>query len=195
MAIRNALPFEFPYRWNDIRRFFTALPDEAADYLDQRDRDLEDFLATLGGTDKHGFRARSDPGISTLAAGTSGYLNWEWASSSEDFHTAGVSGLDSSAPAATLAVGGLWTFSLSFYITPIVHPSISGGVNLYIEAKSGGAYSADCFVTGDDLQSGSRSKHITDRFMVADGSTVKVYYDNSLDQDVRFSSGILSGVL
>ena len=49
MAIRNALPFEFPWRWDDIRRFFGKMEDEAVDYLDQRDRDLEDFLATLGG--------------------------------------------------------------------------------------------------------------------------------------------------
>lgn len=45
MSVRNALPFEFPFRWNDIRRFLTGVPDEAIDYLDQRDRDLEDFLA------------------------------------------------------------------------------------------------------------------------------------------------------
>lgn len=47
MAIRNALPFEFPYRWPDLRRFFGKVPDEAADFLDQRDRDLEDYLADL----------------------------------------------------------------------------------------------------------------------------------------------------
>lgn len=56
MSVRNALPFEFPYRWNDVRRFFAGadaavdamLGDEAVSLMDQRDRDLEDFLAGMG---------------------------------------------------------------------------------------------------------------------------------------------------
>lgn len=47
MTVRNSLPFEFPFRWNELRRLFAGLPDEAADFLDQRDRDIEDFLASL----------------------------------------------------------------------------------------------------------------------------------------------------
>lgn len=39
----NAFPFEFPFRWDSLREHFPA-DDVAVDHLDQRDRDLEDFL-------------------------------------------------------------------------------------------------------------------------------------------------------
>lgn len=57
MAIRNALPFEFLPRWPDLRRFFAgaeaaedgAIGQEVLSWLEQRDRELEDFLSSLSG--------------------------------------------------------------------------------------------------------------------------------------------------
>lgn len=58
MTARNALPFEFAYRWNDLRRFIAGADDvdaagflgpEVTSLLDQRDRDLEDHLGGMGG--------------------------------------------------------------------------------------------------------------------------------------------------
>ena len=65
MAVRNALPFEFPYRWGDVRRFFGKLDDEAVDYLDQRDRDLEDFLAAPSPATLRGCSAERDSHFGT----------------------------------------------------------------------------------------------------------------------------------
>lgn len=56
MSVRNALPFEFLPRWPDLRRFFAgaeaaedgAIGQEVLSWLEQRDRELEDFLAKLG---------------------------------------------------------------------------------------------------------------------------------------------------
>lgn len=48
--IPGNLPFEYPFRWrNEDLASMAGVTPEAAALLDQRDRDLEDFLAGLGG--------------------------------------------------------------------------------------------------------------------------------------------------
>ncbi len=49
MATKN-LPFQFLQRWPQLtREFAEPLSDPLIELLDNRDRDLEDFLGTLGG--------------------------------------------------------------------------------------------------------------------------------------------------
>lgn len=42
-----SLPFEFSLRWLDLAELMGGLPDEVVAYLEERDRQLEDFLARL----------------------------------------------------------------------------------------------------------------------------------------------------
>ena len=50
MTTPRSLPFEYPFQWdNESLREGAGVTEEAAATLRQRDRDLEDFLATLGG--------------------------------------------------------------------------------------------------------------------------------------------------
>lgn len=51
MAASRNLPFEFVQRWPFLgREFEPDLSDELIEHFDQRDRDLEDFLGSLGDT-------------------------------------------------------------------------------------------------------------------------------------------------
>ena len=44
------LPFEYAQRWPFLKEFFPEpLSDELVEQMDQRDRDLEDFLVSVGG--------------------------------------------------------------------------------------------------------------------------------------------------
>lgn len=109
MAVRNALPFEFPYRWGDVRRFFGKLDDEAVDYLDQRDRDLEDYLATL---DDGVTAGANDPQLLCMSASADSiasggdYVTFGSILSRHQFST--VSGAGSS---WTHPVGGVYTIT------------------------------------------------------------------------------------
>lgn len=115
MAIRNALPFEFPFRWSDVREWF-GLEIQAVATMEERDRAIEDYLASMtrplivhwhGSVDDH-IDVRNGPGwfdqegaltrivyVSDVAPASGVTVKWYFGGSATAAwtHTLGTSGL------------------------------------------------------------------------------------------------------
>lgn len=125
----KTLPFEYTQRWEEVGGLFTPkVPGDARHLLNKRDRDLEDYLATLGG-DCACARAWADSGSTTLTltASTSVSAGADMTTINEsEGGTFAISGSAVTGPA------GLYWYSVAARFT---HSSGADDVNCGVQAN------------------------------------------------------------
>jgi len=148
--------------------------------------------AASGGGATESFRAQESH--SGDLTGTTGTIPFQWGSNLFNYHTANVSGLDTSATEVTVP-GGIWIFSLSLRLFYFSATANAGSMIFYFRVDGDVGTSAAEVQPYDDI---GDPVTLTAHLALADWSIVEAYFTNSLNNsgthvNPRISDGSFMG--